>query len=75
MLVRQAFQVLQNVSIGEGDSRRFMSQLRGKELSEVASTLRARDEKIFTLAVIAKLLGVSKATAYRLAPKGSRSNA
>jgi SpoVK/Ycf46/Vps4 family AAA+-type ATPase len=73
--LKDAFQVLQNMSIGEGGSRRFLTQLQGKELPEVAAILRAREEKLYSISSIAQMLGVSKATAHRLLSKGSEANA
>jgi hypothetical protein len=63
--LRDAFEVLQNLSIGEGEDRRFLSLLRGKDEHAISSQLRERDAKLYTHAAIAELLGVSKATAYR----------
>ncbi|MBK8324817.1 MAG: AAA family ATPase [Betaproteobacteria bacterium] len=60
-----AFQVLQNVGIGEGAERRFLSSLRGLGNDELAKALRNRDQKLYSHAALAQLLGVSKATAYR----------
>jgi hypothetical protein len=63
--VADAFHALQNVGIGEGTQRRFLSALRGKDAKDIASTLRNRNEKLYSHAALARLLGVSKATAYR----------
>src|SRR6185436_16109875 len=63
--VVDAFQALQNVGIGEGAERRFLSSLRGRETNDVASALRDRNEKLYSHAALAQLLGISKATAYR----------
>jgi len=63
--LRDALEVLQNLSIGEGEDRRFLSMLRGKGGHAISTLLRERDAKLYTHAVIAELLGVSKATAYR----------
>lgn len=60
-----AFQVLQNIGIGEGTERRFLSALRGLGSDELAKALRARDAKLYSHAAVAQLLGISKATAYR----------
>ena len=62
----EAFRVLENLAIGEGEDRRFVSQLRGKNEHEVAAILRERNAKLYSHAAIADLMGVSKATAYRL---------
>lgn len=60
-----AFQVLQNIGIGEGAERRFLSSLRRLGNDAVAKALRNRDPKLYSHAALAQLLGVSKATAYR----------
>jgi hypothetical protein len=71
--LRDAFEVLQNLSIGEGEDRKFLSQLRGDDEHEISGQLRERNPKLYTHAAIAELLGVSKATAYRWA-KGEMSD-
>ncbi len=65
--LRDAFQILQNISIGEGEDRRFVSILRGKKEHAISILLRKRNAKLYSHAAIAELLGVSKATAHRLA--------
>jgi SpoVK/Ycf46/Vps4 family AAA+-type ATPase len=65
--LKDAFQVLQNVGIGEGEDRRFLSHLRGKDVHVVATLLRERNAKLYSHAALAELLGVSKATAHRWA--------
>ena len=65
--LKDAFQVLQNVGIGEGEDRRFLSHLRGKDVQAVATSLRERNAKLYSHAALADLLGVSKATAHRWA--------
>ena len=72
--LKDAFQILQNVGIGEGQERRFLSAFRGKEANAVARALRARNEKLYSHAALAHLLGVSKATAYRRTLKGGKQN-
>jgi SpoVK/Ycf46/Vps4 family AAA+-type ATPase len=64
--LRDAFEVLRNLSIGEGEERRFLALLRGKDEQAVSAQLRDRNQKLYSHAAIAELLGVSKATAYRL---------
>jgi SpoVK/Ycf46/Vps4 family AAA+-type ATPase len=64
--LHDAFEVLQNIGIGEGESRRFLSLLRGKDERGFCTELRKRNHKLYSHAAIADLLGVSKATAYRL---------
>jgi hypothetical protein len=68
--LKDAFGVLQNIGIGEGRDRRFLSTLTGQDANEIARILRRRDEKIYSHAALAHLLGVSKATAYRRSLKG-----
>ena len=63
--VKDAFQILQNIGISEGEERRFLSLLRGKDVQEISRNLRLRNEKLYSHAALAHLLGVSKATAYR----------
>ncbi len=65
--LKDAFQVLQNMGIGEGEHRRFLSRLRGRDVQTVATLLRERSAKIYSHAALADLLGVSKATAHRWA--------
>jgi MoxR-like ATPase len=71
--LKEAFQTLQNMSIGEGEDRRLMSQLRGKDEHAVVGMLRERSAKLYSHAALADLFGVSKATAYRWA-KGEEKN-
>lgn len=70
--LKDAFQILQNIGIGEGQERRFLSLLRGKDANVIASDLRSRNTKLYSHAALASLLGVSKATAYRLTKKGGK---
>jgi SpoVK/Ycf46/Vps4 family AAA+-type ATPase len=63
--LKDAFQVLQNMGIGEGEDRRFLSHLRGKDVQTIATLLRDRNAKLYSHAALADLLGVSKATAHR----------
>lgn len=63
--LKDAFDVLQNLSGGEGEQRRFLSAVRGKDEHFIATQLRERNSKLYSHAAIAELLGVSKATAHR----------
>lgn len=72
--LKDAFQILQNIGIGEGQERRFLSALRGKDTNAVVRALRSRNEKLYSHAALAHLLGVSKATAYRRTLKGAKQN-
>ena len=72
--LKEAFQTLQNLGVGEGEDRRFLSRLRGKDEHGVAALLRERNSKLYSHAALADLFGVSKATAHRWA-KGDENNA
>ena len=65
--LKDAFQVLQNMGIGEGEDRRFLSILRGKDEHVISTMLRERNMKLYSHSALADLFGVSKATAYRWA--------
>ena len=65
--LKDAFDILQNLSSGEGEERRFLSVLRGKDEHFTAAQLRERNPKLYSHAATADLLGVSKATAHRWA--------
>ena len=65
--LKDAFQILQNMGIGEGESRRFLSLLRDKDEHAISALLRQRNAKLYSHAAIADLFGVSKATAHRSA--------
>ena len=63
--LKDSFQVLQNVGIGEGEDRRFLSGLKDKDRHTISAILRERSAKLYSHSAIADLLGVSKATAHR----------
>lgn len=65
--LKDAFDILQNLSSGEGQERRFLSVLCGNDKHFIAAQLRERNPKLYSHAAIAELLGVSKATAHRWA--------
>lgn len=67
-----AFRILQNIGIGEGEERRFLSSFKGKDVNEISNLLRSRNEKLYSHAAVGELLGVSKATAYRRTLKGAK---
>lgn len=72
--LKEAFQIIQNIAIGEGVSRRFVTRLKGMNEHAIGTLLRKRNEKLYSHAAIAQLLGVSKATAYRRTVKGADDN-
>ena len=65
--LKNAFQVLQNMGIGEGEERRFLSMLRDKDKHAISTILRERNAKLYSHSALADLFGVSKATAHRWA--------
>jgi len=65
----EAFQILQNLGMGEGEERRFVSALRGKDANAISVSLHERNDKLYSSAAIAELLSVSKSTAYRMTQK------
>lgn len=69
--LKDAFAILQNVGTGEGEARRFMSAFKGLSTHEIAAALRARKPKLYSMAAVGQLLGVSKATAYRRSIRGA----
>lgn len=67
------FGALLNLASGEGNERRVMSTLRMAGPQHVVSVLRKRNPKIYSHGMLAEILGVSKATAYRMSQsEGSR---
>ncbi|MEP6742340.1 MAG: ATP-binding protein [bacterium] len=73
--LHDAFLALQNLAIGEGEERRFLASVKGKDPDDIAGLLRARDAKRFSYAAISDLLGVAKSTAERWAKEGVNQNA
>jgi SpoVK/Ycf46/Vps4 family AAA+-type ATPase len=68
--LRDAFDVLLNLSSGGDEARRFLAVFRGKDERFIATRLRERNSKLYSHAAIAELLAVSKATAHRWAAGG-----
>jgi len=71
-MIKDAFQILQNIGIGEGEERRFLSTFKGKNPDVITRALRQRNEKLYSHSALAHLFGVSKATAYRRTVKGAK---
>ena len=59
------FPTLQGVAVGEGESRRFVAGLDAGDLPGVVATLRRRNPKLYSHAVLAELFGISPATTHR----------
>lgn len=68
--LNDVFKVLRNIAIGEGEGRRFLAQIRDNSEREIVRALRKRNSKLYSHAAVASLLGVSKATAYRMETEG-----
>lgn len=69
-----ALLIVRNLAIGEGENRRFISALAGKELTDIAVVLHCRNPKLYSSSALGKLFGVSKATAHRWAIKEAEDN-
>lgn len=67
--LHDALQALQNLAMGEGEERRFLSAFKDKDPAYMVNMLRARNEKRYSYGAIGDLLGVSKTTAERWAAK------
>lgn len=73
-LLKDAFEIVQNLAIGNGEGQRFVSSLSGQETETAAHVLRERNPKLYSLAALAELFGVSKTTMHRFAMKGGTSD-
>lgn len=67
-VLKDAFPILLNLAT-DSEGSRFASRVGGKDASAVVHALRERDERLYSMAVLADLLGVSKATVHRLSKK------
>jgi ATP-dependent 26S proteasome regulatory subunit len=66
--LHDAFEALRNIAIGEGEERRApLSVLRGMTVQQMAAALRNRNDRLYSAEILGRLLGTSKATAYRWA--------
>ncbi|WP_423456071.1 AAA family ATPase [Ottowia sp. VDI28] len=63
--LKDIFPILLNLAL-DHQGTRFASQLQGKDANSLVHLLRARDERLYSLAVLAELLGLSKATVHRM---------
>ncbi len=64
--LHDAFIALQNLSSGEGEQRRqCLANFREMSPQAIAVALKERNERLYSSEILGRLLGVSKATAYR----------
>ena len=69
LTIKDALPVILNLSIGGEESGRFSAQLAHKNPEEIVQALRQRDERMYSLAVVADLLGQSKSSVHRISKK------
>ena len=67
--LKDAFQVLQNMAIGEGEERRFLARLRSKDEHAVSTMLRQRNAK-FTAIRQLRIYSACRRQPHTGAPKG-----
>lgn len=72
--LKHAFDTVQNLAMGTGSGDRFVADLANRTPEAVAQVLRARNSKLYSLAAIADLFGVSKTTIHRLVMKEGESD-
>lgn len=63
--LKDLFPILLNLAL-DHQGKRFASQLQGKDANALVHLLRTRDERLYSMAVLADLLGLSKATVHRM---------
>ena len=63
--LKDLFPILLKLAL-DHQGKRFASQLQGKDANALVHLLRARDERLYSMAVLADLLGLSKATVHRM---------
>lgn len=73
--LKDAFIGLQRLSSGDGENGRFLSKLKTEDNHQIVFTLKQRNKKLYSHSILAALLGVSRATAYRWTIKGGLNNA
>lgn len=67
--VKDVFVGLSRITASDPTRARFLSTVNSRDGHALANALRHRNPKLYSHAAIGSLLGVSKATAYRLTPK------
>ena len=66
----KVFSIMRNMSTGERKESQVAWLTRGLKPEETVEVLRTRNPRLYSLSTLAHLLGVSKATAQRLASRG-----
>ena len=69
--IEHAFQGILTIGGTERQGKPFATSLNGKSHNEMATTLRVRNGRLYSYAMLARLFGVSKATAHRLSEEGA----
>lgn len=67
--LKDAFPVVVNMAMSGEENSRFAARLVNKDPATMVHALRERDPKMYSLAMLAELLGLSKATTHRLSKK------
>ncbi|SEO46677.1 IclR helix-turn-helix domain-containing protein [Nitrosospira multiformis] len=67
--LKDAFPVLQNLAVGGEYGERFVARLANKDVIAIVQILRERNQRLYSLAMLAELLGLSKATVHRLSKR------
>ena len=70
--LHQAFRALFQLAPGVNDSARFILNVSTLSTREAARVLRARDSKLYSFQILARILNVSKATAFRYADQAEK---
>lgn len=65
--LRDIFPVVRNMGIGGQDATSFISELTNSDEEHLVTVLRERNSKLYSYALLSRLLNISKAKAHRLA--------
>lgn len=72
--LHDAFRALRQLAPGDPNSNRFLLHVSSLSSEEIARVLRARNAKLYSYNILARLLGVSKATAFRHVDRVEKDN-
>ncbi|HTR00834.1 MAG TPA: ATP-binding protein [Candidatus Acidoferrum sp.] len=72
--LKDAFEIIQNLSIGNDEETRFVSKLTKFGIEKSIQLLRERNPKIYSLAALADLFGLSKTSIHRFTTKEGEKN-